>query len=225
MKNTINNTIGATIRQGILGGFSGRIGNVVGSSWKGRAVIKARPLHVHDPKTAKQLLSRARFAMVQKLLSLIGASTAAAGFKSKSRSITEANYFVRTNYDAITGSELDNLSVDYSLVSVAEGKLPGLELRGAISSDDPATVHVAWNDNSSLELASAADTVRFVAVNPEAGASMLFTSSRSELSADLVVPTAWQGQAVHLYAFVISVSAANNNLVSDSVYAGKVTVA
>lgn len=52
----------ATIKQGILGGFSGKIGGVVGSSWKGIAVIKAKPLSVANPKTAPQLAQRAKLA-------------------------------------------------------------------------------------------------------------------------------------------------------------------
>ena len=43
------------LKQGILGGFSGKVANVVGTSWKGIAVIKAMPLSVANPKTAGQV--------------------------------------------------------------------------------------------------------------------------------------------------------------------------
>lgn len=46
------------IKRGILGGFSGKVGNIVGTSWKGRAVIKAMPLSVANPKTTKQVNQR-----------------------------------------------------------------------------------------------------------------------------------------------------------------------
>lgn len=46
------------IKQGILGGFSGSVGGVVGSSWKGTAVIKAKPISVANPKTASQIAQR-----------------------------------------------------------------------------------------------------------------------------------------------------------------------
>ena len=51
----------ARIKQGILGGFSGKIGNIVGSSWKGIAVMKTLPLSVSNPKTAKQVTQRSYF--------------------------------------------------------------------------------------------------------------------------------------------------------------------
>ena len=46
------------IKQGILGGFSGKVANVVGSSWKGVAVIKSLPLSVANPNTAGQQAQR-----------------------------------------------------------------------------------------------------------------------------------------------------------------------
>jgi len=50
------------IKRGLLGGFSGRVGNIVGSSWKGIAVIKSLPLSVANPKTAAQVAHRQDFA-------------------------------------------------------------------------------------------------------------------------------------------------------------------
>lgn len=50
-----------TIKQGILGGFSGSVAGVVGSSWKGIAVIKAKPLSVANPQTAAQTANRTAF--------------------------------------------------------------------------------------------------------------------------------------------------------------------
>lgn len=48
----------ATIKQGILGAFSGKVGSVVGSSWKGIPVMKSLPPSVSNPKTAKQIAQR-----------------------------------------------------------------------------------------------------------------------------------------------------------------------
>jgi hypothetical protein len=48
----------ATIKQGILGAFSGKVGNVVGSSWKGIPVMKSLPPSVSNPRTAAQLAQR-----------------------------------------------------------------------------------------------------------------------------------------------------------------------
>ena len=48
----------AVMSQGILGGLSGKIGNVVGSSWKGISVLKTKPLSVANPRTTAQVNQR-----------------------------------------------------------------------------------------------------------------------------------------------------------------------
>lgn len=63
------------IRQGILGGFSGKVANVVGSSWKGVAVVKSLPLSVANPRTAAQVGQRTKMTsaveMIKPILSEI----------------------------------------------------------------------------------------------------------------------------------------------------------
>jgi len=65
----------AVINQGILGGFSGKVANVVGTSWKGIAVMKALPLSVANPRTAAQVGQRTKMAacvtMLQPILSQV----------------------------------------------------------------------------------------------------------------------------------------------------------
>ena len=41
-----------TIKQGILGGFSGKVGSVVGASWKGISYMRSQADHVKNPRSA-----------------------------------------------------------------------------------------------------------------------------------------------------------------------------
>jgi|WetSurMetagenome_2_1015567.scaffolds.fasta_scaffold36319_2 hypothetical protein len=59
------------IKQGILGGFSGKVGGLVGTSWKGIAVVKTLPQSVANPKTAGQVNQRAKFSNVVLLATVI----------------------------------------------------------------------------------------------------------------------------------------------------------
>lgn len=59
------------IRRGILGGFSNRVGNVVGSSWKGIATMRVLPLSVSNPRTAAQINVRENFSGITKLASAL----------------------------------------------------------------------------------------------------------------------------------------------------------
>ena len=56
------------IRKGILGGFSGKVGTVVGSSWKGIAYMRSLPLKVKNPRTQPQRMQRSKFALSLSLL-------------------------------------------------------------------------------------------------------------------------------------------------------------
>lgn len=55
------------IKRGILGGVTNKIGNVVGSSWKGIATLRSLPLSVANPNTRLQRENRSSFAMFSKM--------------------------------------------------------------------------------------------------------------------------------------------------------------
>jgi hypothetical protein len=45
------------IRQGILGGFNGTVGTVVGGSWKGTAYMRGKAQSIKNPRTKSRWLS------------------------------------------------------------------------------------------------------------------------------------------------------------------------
>jgi len=57
------------IKQGILGGFNGKVANVIGSSWKGIGYMRSMPLSVANPRTTKQVGQRERFKDITLLAS------------------------------------------------------------------------------------------------------------------------------------------------------------
>lgn len=52
------------ITAGILGGFSGKVGNVVGGSWKGISTMRIMPASVANPRTTGQVNQRNKFSGV-----------------------------------------------------------------------------------------------------------------------------------------------------------------
>ena len=56
------------IKQGILGGFKGKVGTVIGASWNGIAYMKGKPQSVRNPRTDAQLQQREFFKEVQALV-------------------------------------------------------------------------------------------------------------------------------------------------------------
>ena len=55
------------IKQGILGGFKGKVGTVIGASWNGIAYMRGLPQSVKNPKTPAQQAQREFFREVQDL--------------------------------------------------------------------------------------------------------------------------------------------------------------
>jgi hypothetical protein len=56
------------IRNGILGGLSGKVGNVVGGNWKGISYLRALPSHVTQANSYAQLSARQKMSLVNRFL-------------------------------------------------------------------------------------------------------------------------------------------------------------
>lgn len=94
----------AIIKQGILGGLSGKIGSVVGSSWKGRAILKALPLSVANPRSEGQVSQRTSFSLISQLGSVLLTIIVRAVYNPISGNITGSNLFTSQNKLQYDGS-------------------------------------------------------------------------------------------------------------------------
>ena len=141
------------IKRGLLGGFSGRVGNIVGSSWKGIAVIKTLPLSVANPKTAKQIKQRVSFAdtvlfAVQILTEVI--KPAWDRFASR---MSGFNAFVSKNvklYQEGTASP----AVDFVIL---EGKMAATPASLITKDEVNKILEISWDDDSGSGLKLADD--------------------------------------------------------------------
>ena len=103
------------IKQGILGGFRGTVGTVVGSSWNGIAYMKGKPQSVKNPKTDAQLQQRVFFKDLQQLVSQLSDEQLASLFPTVTRGMTRRNMLTRQL--AAAAAVVDDVkSVDLSLM-------------------------------------------------------------------------------------------------------------
>lgn len=188
------------IKKGILGGFSGKVGNVVGAFWKGKAVMRSLPGSVHQPETTGQMAVRQRFSLLSVFLSRLY-GTISIGFKEREDGTTFFNEAMRANYaDAVSGA-YPAQTLNYNNMIVSEGNLTNL---GATACSDSGTgdIDLTWQDNSGTGTADANDFVyacvynveKDVAVNVDAGA-------RADATFSYTYPTTWQGDTVHIWLF------------------------
>ena len=102
------------IKQGILGGFKGKVGTVIGSSWNGISYMKGRPQSVRNPRTDAQVQQRNFFKELQGLVSQLSDEQLASLFPSVTRGMTRRNMLTRqiaACADVVDDAKTVNLSL------------------------------------------------------------------------------------------------------------------
>ena len=210
------------IKQGVIGGFSGMVGNVVGASWKGIAYMRIRPTSVANPKTDAQLDQRNRFTVTLRFLQPL-TQFLRTGFKNYAVKMTAFNNAMSYNIlNAIQGT-YPNFTIDYPNALVSRGNLAPA-LNQAAASTVAGTVLFTWDDNSDEANASPLDKNLLVVCNPKKNQAVTFSElgERADGTQSVTVPNSFSGDLVHCYIAFITV---DGKLLSNSKYAGAVTVA
>jgi len=213
-------------KQGIHGGFKGRVGNVVGSTWKGLDVMKIRPASVSNPNTARQQDQRSRFGLLMRFLSA-QSRLIQIGFRPYAVHMTSINAALSNNLAAAITGEFPDYFIDYSKVLLSKGELPAMS-QAVLSYTDPVSVTLSWIDNSSYQGAHASDHLNVSVYDPINNKALSFVSCaiRSNATVTLALPAEWAGYTVEVFAFFLSeagVASANaKSLVSDTLYVGSI---
>lgn len=209
----------ATFEQGILGGFSGKVGTVIGGNWKGIDFMRGKSRKRNFVPTQKQLEQQIKFGVtmrfVQPMSSLLEVS-----FKDYAIKKTGVNSAFSYNIDnAITGVFPD-YTIDYSLALVSRGLLPN-GLGPTVTVGAGSILTWSWSDSTGGE-AQATDEAILVAFCPEMRQVIYTTAGgeRSGLTADLNLLT-FAGKTVETYIGFIS---ADGKKVATSIFTGEVTV-
>ena len=111
-----------TIKQGILGGFSGKVGTVVGASWKGISYMRGQAAHVKNSRTTGQLYSRTAMKALSNALSPIS-STLSLTFKTAAGKMSGFNKAVQINYSKAIVNQDGQPTVDFSKLILSKGNL------------------------------------------------------------------------------------------------------
>ena len=99
------------IKQGILGGFKGKVGTVIGSSWNGIAYMRGLAQSVKNPKTAGQQTQRGFFREVMDLAGQFTNEQLAFLFPTAPSGMTRRNALVK-QLAAVSAVDGDTKSVD-----------------------------------------------------------------------------------------------------------------
>ncbi len=83
------------IKQGILGGFKGKVGTVIGASWNGIAYMRGLAQSHKNPKTAAQLQQRTFFKEVQELVGQLSDEQLAFLFPNSVKGMSRRNLLTK----------------------------------------------------------------------------------------------------------------------------------
>lgn len=209
-----------TIKKGVLGGFSGKVGTVVGASWKGIDYIRSLPANVSNPRTEGQVTQRTKFTVALTFLRPI-ISYLNVGFKPYANRQSAYNAAMSYNVNnAVTGTFPD-FAIDYPNVLVSRGSLLGAEDASATAA--AGSITFAWTNNSGVNDAKETDMAMPLAFNISKGQAVFKTNGaeRSTETDVLTIPASWTGDDVELYLGFVS---NDGLLVASSVYLGQKTI-
>jgi len=210
------------ISQGILGGFSGKVGNVIGGNWKGIDYMRIKPANVANPQTEGQVDQRSKFSTVLQFLQPMK-DFIKVGFKNYAIKMTQFNNAMSYNLkNAVIGS-YPNYSIDYANALISRGSLAGV-LNGAAASSVTGSVDFIWSDNSNVGNAQPTDKVMVLAYNKSKDVAIFITDGavRTAEAQSLTVPNDFSGDSVECFIAFISEDGLS---VANSKYVGSVTVA
>lgn len=188
-----------TIMNGILGGFSGKVGTVIGSNWNGIDYMRSRAANITQPNTPAQLAQRARFGMVGKFLRPL-IPFLRLGYKNLAVKQSAYNAALAYTLDnAITGT-YPTLDIDYTKVLVCQGNLLGAE-NPAVVSATAGKIDFSWDNNSTDYGANETDKVVLVAYNAtlKKFATVIGAATRGQGTQTMTLPDIFTGQEVQTY--------------------------
>lgn len=208
------------IRKGILGGFSGKVGTVVGANWKGIAYMRSLPIKVKNPKTLAQRSQRNKFALT---LSFLKPMTGLIRIGWKLYAQKQSPFNAAMSYtiaNAITGA-YPNYSIDPGAVLISRGSLAGAFNANATST--MGSIQFTWTDNSGATTAKTTDKALLAVLNPTKNEAVFDTenATRTTAAMTLNLPADWQGNTVEVYIGFVS---EDGKEVANSVYLGVVIV-
>lgn len=205
------------ISQGILGGFSGKVGNVIGGNWKGIDYMRVKPASVANPRTAGQVNQRSKFTTVLQFLQPMK-DFVKVGFKAYAIKQTQFNAAMSYNLkNGVTGVAPD-FTIDYENARISRGALPSA-LNPLLDVATPGQVTFNWTDNSPQGGAQVTDKAMLMIYN-ESNGEVIFTTdgvSRDTETQTLPIPDDYSGDTLQLFIGFIT---EDGKEVSASLYIG-----
>src|SRR5690606_22736648 len=204
------------IIDGANGGFSGKTGSVIGSSWKKIHYIKGLHKKRTKPYSQKQLDQQAKFGLLMRFLMPITTFVKIGFGQKKADRLTPVNVAFQYNVGRAIQGTYPDYTLDYAKISIASGTLFGV---GSVSTlYDAGRFTVTWDPTGSVRLRkNADDLVHIVGYHPGRDEFLATPDvpTRADGTVTVDVPLYMQQGIIHSWIFLTHRS---SKIVSRSSY-------
>ncbi|WP_256009357.1 DUF6266 family protein [Desertivirga xinjiangensis] len=208
------------IKKGANGGFSGKAGSIIGSSWKDIDYIKGLPKKSNKPATQSQLEQQARFALAVTTLQPI-TSLLNVGFKGqKTGKATGYNMALQHFLSNAIKGTYPAYTVDFSKMLISKGNL--MKSPSAAVAADAGDLKISWSPLTTLYGAFADDEATGLIYNPAKNIYLpVGGATRAEAELLVTLPADFDGDTLHVFLFFTNRDGSKR---SESVYAGQIVI-
>ena len=214
----------AKYANGVNGAFIGKLGTVVGTTWKGIPVMRSLPSKRSSKAKGNEKQNQTKFSIahywLQPLLEVVRE-----GFKGYSEYVEGFNaaksYLLNNAFEG----EKPNIYINPALVKISAGDLPlpsGITAGLAAEQSRPGvpTIEFTWDTTTLPYEADNWDQVMVVAYNVEESEAFINIHGQFRFNGSHILDVR-PGHTYHLY---LAFTAKDRSRQSDSVYLGEITV-
>ncbi len=204
---------------GVLGGFDGKIGTVVGARWKGISYMRHKGRKSRKPRSQAQLEHQAKFKCVSDFVQNFSELLMTCYTDTPEQ--TPINQAFSDIYAGALIGQYPAFGLDYSKIALCEGTLHNANNLAA-SANGNGSVEFSWTDNTNGPRAKASDKAVLVVYCPELDEAV-YTLAGAERStgSDTLNVMNFTGKTVETWIAFLS---ADGKLASSSYYTGQLNV-
>lgn len=210
----------ARIKNGILGGFSGKVGTVVGYKLGEESHMRSLPVR-HAKYTQNELLNMAKFKLVQEHLNPLK-DFLKVGFNNYGTKTGGYRSAVSYTRKIALVSDDEGFYIDPALLKVTGGVLPQA-INPTVTFESPAHIRFSW-DTSGIKYNYISDQAMLLIYDTEEKQviTTIFNGVFRNVGTQTIeVPEAFKGKEVDIY---IGFVAADRSIQSNSQYLGKIAI-
>jgi hypothetical protein len=208
------------IKKGILGGFSGKVGSVVGASWLGIDYMRSLPKISNKPASPAQEGQRNKMIRLRAFLIGLGniINRSFQNFAEKTPMNAALSYNMK---NALTGISPD-FEIHFPNLLFSQGNLHGT-WSPKVNSTEPAALDFIWKNSSFSPMCGADDELIAVVYSPADKKFVLLNDlvTRAEAAVRLILPKDFSGHLVHCY---LGFHSRTKGISSTNQYLGEIRV-